>query len=82
MEIINVHEAKTHLSRLLMRVSRGETVVIAKAGVPVAKMVPYEETPAKNPVRLGFLKDAGFKVPDDFDEIGKDEIAAMFYGKP
>jgi prevent-host-death family protein len=46
-EAVNVHEAKTHFSRLLERVNRGEEIVIAKAGKPVAHLVPYGEKPAK-----------------------------------
>jgi prevent-host-death family protein len=46
-EAVNVHEAKTHFSRLLERVDRGEEIVIAKAGKPVARLVPYGEKPAK-----------------------------------
>ncbi|HSO72953.1 MAG TPA: type II toxin-antitoxin system prevent-host-death family antitoxin, partial [Thermodesulfobacteriota bacterium] len=44
-EAVNVHEAKTHFSRLLERVNRGEEIVIAKAGKPVARLVPYGEKP-------------------------------------
>ena len=46
-EAVNVHEAKTHFSRLLERVNRGEEIIIAKAGKPVALLVPYGEKPAK-----------------------------------
>jgi len=45
-EIVNIHEAKTHLSRLLERVRRGGTVVIAKAGLPIARLIPMGDTPA------------------------------------
>ena len=82
MDIVNIHQAKTHLSKLLARVLRGEEFVIAKAGKPVARVVPYEDPPARQKKRIGLLKDAGFKVPDNFDEIGREEIEAMFYGKP
>lgn len=61
---VNIHEAKTQLSRLLERVARGEDVVIARDGVPVARLVPY---PAQEGRRL-FGQDAGlFAVPEDFD---------------
>ena len=73
METVNIHEAKTHLSRLLEAVAAGESVVIAKAGKPVARLVRVE-APAR---RIGFLTGLG-SVPDDFDELGADEIAAMF----
>ena len=75
MTTVNIHEAKTHLSRLLEAVAAGESVVIAKAGKPVARLVRVEAVaPAR---RIGFLTGLG-SVPDDFDELGADEIAAMF----
>lgn len=76
MEQINVHEAKTHLSRLLERVAKGETVVIARAGKPVAKLSPWE-SPVQTPRRIGFMK-GKLKVPADFDTMGQDEILDMF----
>ena len=61
---VNVHEAKTHLSRLLARVAKGETVLIARAGKPVARLSPVTETQGRR--TLG--RDRGlFTVPDDFD---------------
>jgi prevent-host-death family protein len=79
MSTVNIHEAKTHLSRLLARVSRGEEVVIAKAGKPLAKLVPLATEATQKRSRIGFL--AGrFSVPDDFDRIGQKEIETMFYG--
>ena len=60
----NVHEAKTHLSRLLDKVTEGEEVVIAKAGVPVARLVPAR--PAAGPRALGIAKGRVF-IADDFD---------------
>ena len=61
----NVHEAKTHLSRLLIRVAAGERIVIAKAGRPVAVLSPIEERPAKRMLGL----DAGkFEIPPEFDD--------------
>ena len=75
MQTVNIHEAKTHLSRLLERVAAGEDVVIAKAGRPVARLVAFEEAPDHR--RLG--RDAGlFDVPDDFDEPLPDEVLAAF----
>lgn len=61
---VNVHEAKTHLSRLLERVAAGEEVVIAKAGVPVARLVPVVLPPHERP--LGFEQGRLF-IADDFD---------------
>jgi prevent-host-death family protein len=72
---VNIHEAKTHLSKLVDRAARGETVVIAKAGKPLVR-VSALEAPAE-PRRLGFL--AGeLEVPDDFDSMGGEELAALF----
>ncbi|MEO0566526.1 MAG: type II toxin-antitoxin system Phd/YefM family antitoxin [Pseudomonadota bacterium] len=79
-EVVNVHEAKTHLSRLLDRVSKGETIVIAKSGKPIAKVVPFDTPGANEQQRLGFL-DGAFDIPDDFDSIGSDEIDALFQGE-
>lgn len=79
MTTVNMHEAKTHLSRLVERVAQGETVVIARAGKPVAKLVPLDE-PGPKAQRLGGLE-GQFKVPGDFDRMMDDEIAAMFAGK-
>ena len=77
---VNIHEAKTHLSRLLDRAARGEPFIIAKAGKPLVKVVPLD-APAKGKTRrIGFL-DGMIKVPDDFDTMFQDEIEEMFYGK-
>lgn len=77
MEIVNIHEAKTHLSRLLEGVSRGEPFIIAKAGRPLAKVVPVESPESGKTRRLGFL-DGEIKVPDDFDRMGEAEIRTAF----
>ncbi len=81
MTTVNIHEAKTHFSKLLARASRGEEVVIAKAGKPVAKLVPLseEDKPAKRR-RFGFMK-GKITVPDDFDTFAADEIQKMFEGR-
>lgn len=81
MATVNIHEAKTHLSRLLERVAKGETIVIAKAGKPMARLTPLESREETAKRRIGFL-DGQFKVPDDFDTMFADEIEEMFYGKP
>lgn len=78
MTTVNMHEAKTHLSRLVEQAARGETVVIAKAGKPLVKLVPVD-IPAR-PCRIGFMK-GEITVPDDFDTMGQDEIERMFYGE-
>lgn len=73
---VNVHEAKTHLSKLLQRVSLGEEVIIAKAGRPVAKLVAI---PSERP-RFKFESAKGeFVVPDDFDDPLPKEIEDLFY---
>jgi prevent-host-death family protein len=61
---VNIHEAKTHLSRLLRRVAAGEKIVIAKAGRPVARLVPVESTPR---TRTPGTARGRFVVHDDFD---------------
>lgn len=64
MQTVNVHEAKTHLSRLLARISAGEEIIISKAGKPVARLVPWREAAEK---RKPGLDRGKFLVPDDFD---------------
>lgn len=78
MPALNIHDARTHFSRLVDRVGAGETVVIAKAGKPVAKLVPLTagDLPAK---RIGFLAGA-FAMPADFDTMGQAGIARQFDG--
>ena len=75
MKTVNIHEAKTQLSRLVDRAARGEAFIIAKAGKPLVK-VSAIDAPA-SPRRLGFLK-GEIQVPDDFDRMGEREIAALF----
>ncbi|WP_457092863.1 type II toxin-antitoxin system Phd/YefM family antitoxin [Microvirga sp. P5_D2] len=80
MRIVNIHEAKTHLSRLIEKAARGEGFVIAKAGKPVVKVTALDTPAAGQSRRLGFL--AGqFAVPDDFDQIGSPEIEHLFSGE-
>lgn len=81
MTTVNIHEAKTHLSRLLERAAKGESIVIAKAGKPMARLMPLSASEPKPKSRIGFL-DGQFSVPDDFDTMFADEIADMFHGKP
>ena len=79
MSTVNIHEAKTHLSRLVERAAAGETVVIAKAGKPMVKVMRVDAPEAGAIRRLGFLQGA-FTVPDDFDRMGEDEITDLFGG--
>ncbi|WP_019594000.1 type II toxin-antitoxin system Phd/YefM family antitoxin [Thioalkalivibrio sp. ALM2T] len=78
-ETVNIHEAKTHLSRLLDRVSRGEPVVIARAGKPIARLTRVEAPVPAAANRIGFLK-GQMNVPDDFDRMGEDAILDAFEG--
>ena len=75
MVTVNIHEAKTQLSKLIDRAVKGEAFVIAKAGKPLVKVSALGAPEA--PQRLGFL--AGeIAVPEDFDRMGEAEIAALF----
>ena len=79
MDKVNIHEAKTHLSRLIARVAEGEEIVIGRAGRPVAKLVPYIDE--SEPRKLGGWKGKVRLAPDwDSDEVNE-EIAAAFHGK-
>ncbi len=79
MQIVNIHEAKTHLSRLLEQVAKGGSFVIAKAGKPLAKVTPLDAPTAGQIRRVGFL--AGqISVPDDFDRLGSEEVEHLFGG--
>lgn len=80
MRTVNIHEAKTHLSRLVERAANGEPFIIAKAGKPLVKVVPLDATSGQETSRIGFL-DGLIDVPDDFKSIGAEEIEGMFYGK-
>jgi len=79
MKTINIHEAKTHLSKLLEEASRGESFIIAKAGKPVAKVMALGAPTGAQVRRLGFLS-GQISVPDDFDQMGRDEIEQIFNG--
>ncbi len=79
MKTVNIHEAKTHLSKLIENASKGEAFVIAKAGKPVVKVIALSSPTGAQVRRLGFM--AGqISVPEDFDRMGKDEIARIFGG--
>ncbi len=77
MKSVNIHEAKTPLSRLVERVEAGEEIIIARAGRPAARLVPIEV--ARRPVKIGGLK-APAPVPDDFNTMFEKEIEALFAG--
>ena len=76
MQQVNIHEAKTHLSRLVEQAAQGMPFVIAKSGKPMVTVSAY--TPPPNPAgRVGFLKGM-LSVPDDFNTMGREAIQAMF----
>jgi prevent-host-death family protein len=79
MQTVNIHEAKTHLSRLVEQAAKGEPFVIAKAGKPLVKVVSLDTPVAGQVRRLGFMK-GRIQVPDDFDRMGKTEIERLFGG--
>ena len=72
---VNIHEAKTQLSRLIAQALKGEPFLIAKAGTPLVKVSALDAP--KTPKRLGFLS-GQIKVPKDFNTMGAAEIAAHF----
>ena len=72
---VNIHEAKTHLSRLLKRVAAGEEITISNAGRPVARLIPFAKS---KPARLPGLDRGLFIVPEDFNETLPEEILAEF----
>jgi prevent-host-death family protein len=77
---VNIHEAKTHLSRLVEDAAHGKSFIIAKAGKPMVKVIPYTDEETSTAHRLGFM--AGeITVPDDFDRMGSGVIASLFEGK-
>jgi len=79
MRTFNIHEAKTHLSRLVEQAAKGEPFVIAKSGKPLVKVVALEAPAPAEARRLGFM--AGqIAVPDDFDSMGGAEIERLFGG--
>lgn len=77
MQTVNIHEAKTQLSKLIEQAVKGESFIIAKAGKPMVKVTKIDAPEASSTKRLGFM--AGqISTPKDFDEMGKDDIAKLF----
>ena len=74
---VNIHEAKTHLSRLIEQAVNGEPFVIAKAGKPLVKVAAIDAPPSRK--RIGFLS-GEIAVPKDFNRMGSHEIQALFAG--
>ena len=79
MQPVNIHDAKTHLSRLVERAEHGEEIVIARAGKPVAKLVPLDSSDLR-PREPGSMQ-GQFVVPDDFDDPLPDDLLDLFEGK-
>jgi prevent-host-death family protein len=79
MQTVNIHEAKTQLSRLIEQAVQGDSFIIAKAGKPLVTVTRLDVPPAGQVRRLGFM--AGqIAVPDDFDSMGSSEIELLFGG--
>lgn len=79
MQTFNVHDAKTHLSRLIDQAVNGEPFIIAKAGKPMVLVVRFEPGGQVKPKRTGFLN-GQISVPEDFDNLGQTEIEQIFCG--
>jgi len=79
MQTINIHEAKTHLSRLIAQAQQGEPFVIAKSGKPLVMVSAIATAQDRAKKRLGFLRGT-MQVPDDFDRMGEIEITGLFAG--
>lgn len=77
MQTVNIHEAKTQLSKLIDQAVKGESFIIAKAGKPLVKVTKLDAPEAHAQKRLGFMK-GQITVPSDFDDMGKEEIAKLF----
>jgi prevent-host-death family protein len=80
MQTVNIHEAKTHLSKLIAKAVKGESFIIAKAGKPMVRVVAIDAPEPKKMRRIGF-GDGKSRVPDDFDTMFSQEIEELFYGK-
>ena len=77
---VNIHDAKTQLSKLVEQAAQGEAFIIAKAGKPMVKVIPLNQAEAGTACRLGFM--AGeFSVPNDFDQMDSGEIESLFAGR-
>ena len=77
MQTVNIHEAKTHLSRLIDQARQGEPFIIAKAGKPLVKVSAISPDSSTAMCRLGFMR-GQLSVPEDFDRMGGDEIINLF----
>ena len=77
MRSVNIHEAKTHLSRLVNAAANGEPFIIARAGKPVVKVIAIDAPDAGSKRRIGFLE-GQISVPKDFDSLDAEEISRLF----
>ena len=80
MQTINIHKAKTQLSRLIDQAVKGDSFIIAKAGKPLAKVTRLDAPSAEHVKRLGFME-GQIAIPDDFDRMGSEEIKLLFGGE-
>jgi prevent-host-death family protein len=80
METINIHKAKTHLSRLVEEAAKGNSFIIAKAGKPMVKVTPLSTEDLTGSGKIGFMTGEIF-LPDDFDSMGANSIIALFDGE-
>jgi prevent-host-death family protein len=78
MRTINIHEAKTQLSKLVEEAAKGEPFVIAKAGKPMVKVMALDVPETRKIQRFGFMKDVGTTIPEDFDRMFDAEIEELF----
>ncbi|MFC0199087.1 type II toxin-antitoxin system Phd/YefM family antitoxin [Paracoccus rhizosphaerae] len=76
MKTVNIHDAKTNLSKLVEAAVQGEPFVIARAGKPMVKVMQIDSRP---PTRIGFL-DGAYEIPEDFDRMDSGRIRSMFEG--
>ena len=79
MKTVNIHQAKTHLSKLIEEATKGEPFIIAKAGKPVVKVTALNVPTGAEVRRLGFMV-GQIAVPDDFDRMGREAIERAFEG--
>jgi prevent-host-death family protein len=77
MQTVNIHEAKTHLSRLVAQAAKGKPIIIARAGKPLVKVMALAASAAGLTRRLGFLT-GEISIPEDFDVMGSQEIERLF----
>lgn len=77
---VNIHDAKTNLSKLIDKAVKGESFIIAKAGKPLVKVMAIGDADTPKP-RIGFMK-GQITVPENFDDLGRDEVEGLFAGRP